>query len=110
MTGYASFGPKLMSQRDEEEQAFLFPEYSFGMGDTPPFEQYLDNFWRLFHPSLPVVHRPTFERVAASPMLRAAMIAIGAQYSTEPSAKSTSRSIHDKCMKLLDKVCWSALL
>lgn len=104
---YGHFGPKSMAQRDDEEQAVLFPEHSFGMGqnaDILLFEQYLDNYWRMFHPSFPVVHRPTFERVNESPMLRAAMIAIGAQYSTEPNAQQKSRTLHDRCLKLLDKV------
>jgi hypothetical protein len=107
ITGYGPFGPKSIAQRDEEEQAYLFPEQSFGMGqiaNTFPFEQYLDNYWRLFHPSFPVVHRATFDRVNGSPMLRAAMIAIGAQYTNDSSAKRKSRILHDRCMKLLDKV------
>lgn len=107
MSGYGPFGPKSMVQRDEEEQAYLFPEQSFGMGqlaNTYPFEQYLDDYWRLFHPSFPVVHRATFDRVNEAPMRRAAMTAIGAQYSNDPSAKRKSRILHDRCMKLLDKV------
>lgn len=107
MAGYAPFGPKSMAQRDEEEQAYLFPEQSYGMGqiaNTYPFEQYFDNYWRLFHPSLPLVHRATFDGINGSPMLRAAMIAVGAQYSNDPSAKRKSRILHDRCMKILDKV------
>jgi hypothetical protein len=110
VSGYGQLGPKTMAQRDEEEQAFLFPEQSFGMGqiaDSFPFEQYFDNYWRLFHPSFPVVHRVTFRRVTESPMLRAAMVAVGAQYSNDPSAKRRSRILHDRCLKLLDRVCIS---
>ncbi|KAF2010777.1 hypothetical protein BU24DRAFT_436201 [Aaosphaeria arxii CBS 175.79] len=106
MSGYGpSYGPKLMAQRDEEEQSYLFPDQSFGMeqfADSSPFGQYLDTYWRLFHPSFPVVHRASFERMMAqSPMLRAAMIAIGMQYSNDPSAKRKSRILHDRCLKLL---------
>ncbi|KAF2732303.1 hypothetical protein EJ04DRAFT_525440 [Polyplosphaeria fusca] len=101
MPGYG-FGPKSMTQRDEEEQAFLFPEQSFGMGLADyPSEQYLDNFWRLF--PFPVVHRATSRGINESPMLRAAMIAIGAQYSNDACAKRKARILHDRCMKLLDK-------
>ncbi|KAF2186147.1 hypothetical protein K469DRAFT_146292 [Zopfia rhizophila CBS 207.26] len=105
MSGYMPFGPKSMAQRDEEEQNFLFPEQSFGMGiaSTYPYDQYLNNYWSLFHPSFPVVHRATSDGVTASPMLHAAMIAIGAQYSSDPSAKRKSRILHDRCLKLLDK-------
>jgi hypothetical protein len=107
MTDFGHFGPKNMSQRDQEEQEFLFPEQSYGMGQiahTYPYEQYLDNFWRHFHPTFPVVHRVTFESVTQSPMLHASVIAIGGQYSNDASVKRKSRILHDRCMKLLDKV------
>lgn len=106
IAGFGHFGPKSMAQRDEEEQSFLF-EQSYGMGQTAhiyPSEQYLDNFWRHFHPAFPVVHRTSFERVSQSPMLHAAMIAIGGQYSNDASVKRKSRLLHDRCVKLLDKV------
>lgn len=103
-----NFGPKPMAELDEEEGTFLFPEESFGMRhitDDLPFEHYLDNYWRHFHPSFPILHRPTFQRVGASPMLLAAMISIGAQFSNESFAKRRSRILHDRCLKLLKKVC-----
>jgi hypothetical protein len=109
MTAFGHFGPKTMAQRDEEEQQFLFPisEQSYGMGQiaqTYPFEQYLDNYWRHFHPTFPVVHRTTFENMSQAPMLHAAMIAIGGQYSNDAAVKRKSRILHDRCNKLLDKV------
>lgn len=109
MTGFGHFGPKTMAQRDEEEQQFLFPisEQSYGMGQiahTYPFEQDLDNYWRHFHPTFPVVHRTTFASISQAPMLHAAMIAIGGQYSNDATVKRKSRILHDRCMKLLDKV------
>ncbi|KAJ4299425.1 hypothetical protein N0V90_004670 [Kalmusia sp. IMI 367209] len=107
MTGFGHFGPKTMVQRDEEEQAFLFPEQSYGMGQlahTYPFEQYLNNYWRYFHATYPIIHRAAFESInQSSPMLHAAMIAIGGQYSNDASVKRKSRILHDRCMKLLDK-------
>lgn len=36
-------------------------------------------------------------------MLKAAMIAIGAQYADNSSAKEKSRTLHEQCMKLLDQ-------
>lgn len=106
MTGFGHYAPKTLLQRDEEEQAFLFPEQSYGMDltHTYPFEQYLNNYWRYFHPAHPIVHRATAESINQSPMLRAAMIAIGGQYSSDASVKRKSRILHDRCMKLLDKV------
>ncbi|KAF1950618.1 hypothetical protein CC80DRAFT_226617 [Byssothecium circinans] len=106
MTGYGHFGPKTMAQRDQEEQEFLFPEQCYGMGQiahTYPYEQYLDNFWRHFHPTFPIIHRVTFESVTQPPMLHAAMIAIGGQYSNDACVKRKSRILHDRCMKLLEK-------
>ncbi|KAF2683033.1 hypothetical protein K458DRAFT_390311 [Lentithecium fluviatile CBS 122367] len=108
MTGFGHFGPKTMAQRDEEEQQILFPfsEQSYGMGQnahTYPFEQYLDNYWRHFHPAFPVVHRTTFESMSQSPMLHAAMVAIGGQYSNDAAVKRKSRILHDRCIKLLEK-------
>lgn len=107
MTGFGHFGPKTMAQRDEEEQAFLFPEQPYGMGQlvhTYPSEQFLNNYWRFFHAAYPVVHRATFESINQPPMLHAAMIAIGGQYSDDASSKRKSRILHDRCMRLLDKV------
>jgi Fungal specific transcription factor domain len=107
MSGYMMFPTplKTVQQRDEEEQAILFPEQSFGMGiDTYQYTQYLDNYWRLFHPSFPIIHKPTFGGVNESPILKAAMLAIGAQYTDDAAAKAKSRSLHDRCLKLLDQV------
>ncbi|KAL5404581.1 hypothetical protein PMIN03_009067 [Paraphaeosphaeria minitans] len=106
MTGFGHFGPKTMVHRDEEEQAFLFPEQSYGMRQfvyTYPFEQYLNNYWRFFHAAYPIVHRATFESISQPPMLHAAMIAIGGQYSDDASVKRKSRILHDRCVRLLDK-------
>jgi hypothetical protein len=107
MSGYGHFEPKTMGQRDEEEGMILFPEQPYGMGQiahTYPFEQYLNNFWRLFHPTFPVVHRSTYESMSPSPMLHAAMIAVGGQYSNDMSTKRRSRILHDRCIKLLEGV------
>ncbi|KAF2738685.1 hypothetical protein EJ04DRAFT_509259 [Polyplosphaeria fusca] len=104
MSEYGYYGPRTMAQRDEEEQAFLFPEQSSGLRSIlGPYERYLDNYWRCFHPFFPVIHRATFDDHSTSPMLRAAMIAIGAQYSNDPGAKRKSRIITDRCSKLFDK-------
>jgi hypothetical protein len=101
--------PLAYMQRDEEEAAFLFRDQPYGMGlpaHTFPSEQFLNNYWRLFHPTFPVVHRFSFENMSSSssPLLRAAMIAIDGQYSSDMSTKKTSRVIHDRCIKLLAKV------
>jgi hypothetical protein len=107
--GYGGqYDPKTMMQRDQEEAAFLFRDQPYGMGQvvhTYPSEQYLNNYWRLFHPTFPVVHRSTFGSMSSSPMLCAAMLAIDGQYSNDTSVKRNSRLLHDRCIKLLRKVC-----
>jgi hypothetical protein len=105
MTGYGHFGPRTLAQRDEEEGVILFGDEQYGMASTAhthSFEQYLDYYWRLFHPTFPVVHRPT--SMSPSPMLRAAMMAIGSQYSADPGDKRRGRDLHDRCLKLLEWV------
>jgi hypothetical protein len=106
--GYGQYDPKTMMQRDQEEAQFLFRDQPYGMGQvvhTYPSEQYLNNYWRLFHPTFPVVHRSTFGSMSSSPMLCAAMLAIDGQYSNDLSVKRNSRLLHDRCIKLLRKVC-----
>ncbi|KAG9185100.1 hypothetical protein G6011_07644 [Alternaria panax] len=104
MAGYGHFSPRTMTQRDEEEGIILFGEEQYGMASiayTYPFEQYLDYYWRLFHPTFPVVHR--FTSMSRSPMLYAAMIAIGCQYSIDSCDKRKGRDLHDRCIKLLER-------
>jgi hypothetical protein len=105
MSEFGHFGPKSMAQRDEEERTILFGDQQYGMAsndNTYPFEQCLDCYWRLFHPTFPVVHRST--PVSSSPMLHAAMAAIGGQYSPDTKVKKQSRDLHDRCVKVLELV------
>ena len=106
MAGYEHFGAKTMQQRDEEEGIILFPEQQYGMGHLAhyPLEQYLDVYWRHFHPTFPLVHRFTFEGMSRSPMLHAAMLVIGGQYSSDGSVRTKSRELHQRCVKLLERV------
>ncbi|KAF1941108.1 hypothetical protein EJ02DRAFT_512628 [Clathrospora elynae] len=106
MASYGQYDPMTTMQRDEGEGVILFGDQQYGMGSiahTYPFEQYLDYYWRLFHPTFPVVHRSTFRSMNSSPMLHAAMIAVGGQYSDDTSVKRKSRILHDRCIKLLER-------
>jgi hypothetical protein len=106
---YGQFGPRTMMQRDVDEAGILFQDQPYGMGQlahTYTSEQYLNNYWRLFHPTFPIIHRPTFVgSMTSSPMLHAAMIAIDGQYSNDTSTKQNAKRLHDRCLKLLEKVC-----
>jgi hypothetical protein len=107
MAHYGPFDPNTVVQMDLQERVELFPDQHYGMSQvahTYPFDQYLNNYWRLFHPTFPVVHRFTFASVEPCPMLFAAMIAIGAQYNIDACAKRTAISLHKRCMALLDRV------
>ena len=73
-------------------------------GDAGNLNDYLDSYWQHFHPLFPIVHRPTFLAGTPAPLLAAAMIAIGAQFSTRPHSKSYSTFMHEACMKLLSTV------
>ena len=109
MAGYGHFGPRTMIQRDEEEGVILFGDEQYGMASishTHPFEQYLDYYWRLFHPTFPVVHRFTFDRLELSPMLYAAMIAIDLYFSNITAERKEARELHKVCVKLLNQVRW----
>ncbi|KAF1931157.1 uncharacterized protein M421DRAFT_90248 [Didymella exigua CBS 183.55] len=100
---YGQYDPSDLVQLDHEEAAQLFPTVHYGMSQTArvyPFEQWLNSYWRLFHPTFPIVHRFTFAGVRASPMLCAAMSAIGAHYSND---SYNARELHDRCVKVLDK-------
>lgn len=66
--------------------------------------RYLAAYWRFVHPLYPVVHRPSFDLQSPSPLLRASMIALGAQALNGSSDKTTARHVHERCVKVLKKV------
>lgn len=97
-----------MVHMDHQEGAVLFPVEQYGMSQAIPtyqFEQYLNNYWRLFHPTFPIVHRHTFAILDASPMLYASMIAIGAHYGNELHDKRVANDLHTRCTELFLQVC-----
>lgn len=67
-------------------------------------DRYLEAYWRWIHPFFPVIHRPTFQLRNASPLLRAAVLALGAQALDNASDKKNARITHERCMKVLKKV------
>jgi hypothetical protein len=102
---YEQYHPHNLIQMDNEESAQLFPGEHYGMSQLArayPFEQWLNSYWRHFHPTFPIVHRFTFISLETSPMLCAAMAAIGAYYSNDVF---DARELHDRCVKQLVNVC-----
>ena len=67
-------------------------------------KRYLGAFWRLIHPFFPVVHQPTFILRNASPLLKAAMLALGAHALPDTSDRRNARIIHERCLKVVKKV------
>lgn len=67
-------------------------------------QRYLGTYWRWVHPLFPVVHRPSFILPNASPLLRAAMLALGAHALTDSADKRNARIIHERCVKVVKKV------
>ncbi|KAF3035333.1 hypothetical protein E8E12_006065 [Didymella heteroderae] len=100
---FGQYESHTLVQMDNEESAQLFPGEHYGMSQFArayPFEQWLNSYWRLFHPTFPIVHRFTFDRLETSPMLYAAMVAIGAHFSNDIH---DARELHERCVKLLVK-------
>ncbi|KAI9684433.1 MAG: hypothetical protein M1829_002243 [Trizodia sp. TS-e1964] len=64
----------------------------------------LQLYWQKFDPTFPIVHRPTvFSN--ATPLLLASMVAIGAQYSKDNSARRRASEIHQSVKKSLGERC-----
>ena len=67
-------------------------------------ERYLGSYWLWIHPFFPVVHRPTFKLRNASPLLKAAMLALGAHALGDAEDKRNARTVHERCTKVIKKV------
>ncbi|KAF2087735.1 hypothetical protein K490DRAFT_65575 [Saccharata proteae CBS 121410] len=90
---------------DAQEHCLLFPDQLLGIPVIDPIQshRYLDHFWQFFHPHFPIKHKPTFVAQSQPPLLLAAMLAVGAQYSQEAGSKAESRALHGKCLKAIAK-------
>jgi hypothetical protein len=67
-------------------------------------QHYVQAYWKHFHPLFPILHPQTYQQHRSSPLLSAAVMAVGAQYTDKPFAKSDSRILHQKCQELILKV------
>jgi hypothetical protein len=66
-------------------------------------QHYVESYWKYFHPMFPVLHKPTYQAQTPCPLLSAAVMSIGAQYTDEQFAKGDSRILHEKCLELITK-------
>lgn len=61
----------------------------------------LNHYWKYFHPSFPIVHKPTFLPSEPPPLLLTATLAIGSFYDTRADAKLYSLALQEIAMRLL---------
>ena len=64
-------------------------------------QRYLDTYWRLVHPIWPVVHRPTFDMSYTSPLLRSAMVTLGACHTGDQIDAANACILHKRCLKVI---------
>lgn len=104
----------LPEYRDFTEQSELAvhmgsPETS-SMGlsfDEPAYTneyRYIEAYWNNIHPYFPIVHRPSFNPHTSSPLLKASMIALGAESLGATIDRTNARLVHERCIKVLKKV------
>jgi hypothetical protein len=67
-------------------------------------DHYIQAYWKHFHPLFPVLHPKMFDQHRTNPLLSAAVMAIGAQYTNEPFARRDSCILHQKCQELIAQV------
>ncbi|KAM0697585.1 hypothetical protein Q7P36_002439 [Cladosporium allicinum] len=66
-------------------------------------QRYMEAFWRSVHPAWPVLHRHTFDPSRTSPLLRAAMITLGAHSTGHPIDSGNACILHKRCLKVIRK-------
>lgn len=66
-------------------------------------QRYLEAFWRSVHPAWPVLHRPTLDPSRTSPLLRAAMLTLGAHSTGHPIDSGNACILHKRCLKVIRK-------
>lgn len=99
------------ADRDRDESLALFGQPSLGTGlHQVQQERYLEAYMRNFHPSYPVVHGQAINMQEDCPLLKAAMIAIGASYADERMAKDTAKQLHERCLRALQRVSRESIL
>ena len=66
-------------------------------------QRYLEAYWRLVHPIWPIIHRPTFDVSYTSPLLRAAMLTMGACMTGDQVDAANACILHKRCLKVIKK-------
>ncbi|GAB7326599.1 hypothetical protein MBLNU13_g10574t1 [Cladosporium sp. NU13] len=66
-------------------------------------QRYLEAYWRLVHPIWPIIHRPTFDVSYTSPLLRSAMLTMGACMTGDQVDAANACILHKRCLKVIKK-------
>lgn len=64
-------------------------------------QRYLDAYWRSVHPSWPIVHKPTFDMAYTSPLLRSAMLTLGACHTGHHIDAGNACILYKRCLKVI---------
>jgi hypothetical protein len=64
-------------------------------------QRYLEAYWRLVHPVWPIIHRPTFDVSYTSPLLRSAMLTMGACLTGDQVDAANACILHKRCLKVI---------
>ncbi|KAF2726241.1 hypothetical protein K431DRAFT_4819 [Polychaeton citri CBS 116435] len=66
-------------------------------------QRYLECFWNQIHPQYPIIYRPLFSLTQTSPLLKAAILALGSQAQGTRIDIENSRILHDRCIRVIKK-------
>ncbi|RPA80466.1 hypothetical protein BJ508DRAFT_129738 [Ascobolus immersus RN42] len=66
------------------------------VGSMPAMQGYLASYWKNFHNSYPVLHRPTFVPSEQLSCLIAMVVAVGASYSDDHAARNLALTIYER--------------
>ena len=66
-------------------------------------QRYLEAYWSLVHPTWPIIHRPTFDVSYTSPLLRSAMLTMGACLTGDQIDAANACILHKRCLKVIKK-------
>lgn len=64
-------------------------------------QRYLDSYWHSVHPIWPIIHRPTFDISYTSPLLRSAMLTLGACHIGHQIDSANACILHKRCLKVI---------
>lgn len=64
-------------------------------------QRYLVSYWRSVHPIWPIVHRPTFDLTYTSPLLRSAMLTLGACHTGHQVDSANACILQKRCLKVI---------